>query len=109
MHVIQLGIQSTSSQRGTIWHDDAGDEQRGMEGEEKLADPQSSLVTPWTRCSFYKYSMVQSDLPALLSLSFFSFFLSLQNKILLVDFSQNFAEWVWRISQLNLNILARMF
>lgn len=38
-----------------------------MEREEKLADPQSSLVTPWTRCSFQKYSMVQSDLPAVFS------------------------------------------
>lgn len=28
----------------------------GREGEEKLADPQSSLVELWTRCSFDNYT-----------------------------------------------------
>lgn len=36
------------------------------EREEKLADPQSSLVTLWTRCSFYNI-MVRSDLSAVFS------------------------------------------
>lgn len=43
---------------------------REGEREENLADPQSSLVTLWTRCSFYRYSMVQFDLSAVFFLSF---------------------------------------
>lgn len=68
-HVHRPGLNSTFFPKRN-GYDMMLETRREGEREENLADPQSSLVTLWTRCSFYRYSMVQFDLSAVFS-SFF--------------------------------------
>lgn len=83
-HVQQPMLNSTFSQRGMAipWCSRQG----GREGEENLADPQSSLVTLWTRCSFYNYSMAHFDLSLRSTVVFF--FLTFDQKALVYMFAR---------------------